>query len=195
MKPREKLAAVIIIAFIVVLLIAAFLPTLGTADQTRCTANLKALSIALSTYAGDHDMLLPAAADWAETLGPHYLEDLTIATCPAARPSAEQLQAYAGHKLRLPVGYALLRPLGGVNSGRVYESEKIPMLFDSDLFQPNASGDPSAIVFRHADKKANVCFADGHVEPVTAAPAVPAKLLTSDAEVEQNLRETAGGGE
>jgi prepilin-type processing-associated H-X9-DG protein len=185
MKPSEKVAAAIIVTVIIVLLGAAFVPTIGTAGQTRCTSNLRAMSLALATYCGDQDQSLPPAGNWAEALGTHYLEDITIATCPLARPTTEHRKAYEGHELRLPVGYALFRPMGGVRNTRVFESEKIPMLYDADLFEPNANGDLSVLALRHAGKKANICFADGHVDPVTAPPAVPAKLFFADDETEE----------
>jgi prepilin-type processing-associated H-X9-DG protein len=185
MKPSEKLAAAIIVALVLVLLGATFVPTLGSADQKHCYSNLRALSLALATYAGDQDQVLPPADTWAEALGTHYLEDVTIATCPAARPKAEQLAAYEGHELRVPLGYALLRAMGGADNTRVREADKIPMLFDSDLFKPNANGDLSNLVLRHKGKQAMVCFADGHVDPVSAVPPMPDKLFVTEAEAEE----------
>jgi prepilin-type processing-associated H-X9-DG protein/prepilin-type N-terminal cleavage/methylation domain-containing protein len=55
----ELVTVISIIAVLAALLIAGMRRSLGTADRATCSANLRTVSVAIISYAGDHDQALP----------------------------------------------------------------------------------------------------------------------------------------
>lgn len=191
MKPTEKVAAVITIGVIAIIIAVALAPTIRSAPQQSCANNLKTLSLALSAYCEDTEMHLPPADGWANALVPRYLETPGSAVCPAARPTAEQVAAYQGAARRLPVGYALFRPMAVADARLLNEPEKTPLVFDATVFGPGATGDLSVLDTARHPGGAMIAYADQHIEPSTAAPQLPARLFLSPQEFEAEAKAAA----
>ena len=178
LKPNEMVAAVIIVAFVLVIVAVGLYPTLHQATSKQCLANLKEVNTAISLYAGDNGVTFPRAENWADVLAPQYLEDINRLVCPSAQPTPEQLAGLKnGEGPGVPIGYAVFRPLVCLPTSRFADPAKTPVVFDSTDIRRDAVADITTLDLRHVGKVGNISFSDGHIESVSQAPAVPKPLF------------------
>ena len=177
MKRSEIVAAVLIAAFVVVVLVFGLYPSLRQAPAQYCLANLQHLATALNMYATSNDGYMPPGDRWADALAVFHVDDRSRLGCPDAKPTADDLARIDDTRTTPPsLGYSLLRELGGQRLHYLAEAERTPVLFDSSDLRANSSADASAMSFRHPGRAANVLFAAGDVKVVTEVP-VPASPL------------------
>ena len=177
-KRSEIAAAVIIIGFIAAVIVLGVYPALQSAPFDQCTANVKNVGTAIGLYCGDYGGFMLRAENWTEVLAPKYMDSLDPLSCPSAKPTAEQLARYQVEgAAKLPIGYALHKPVAGINSALLADPAKTPTLFDSSEYAPNATADLTTLDFRHTGKVANVMFGDGHIATPTSAPTLPKPFL------------------
>ncbi len=124
------------------------LPAKQLPPAAECAAQLKQLSTALQMYCQDHDERLPPADAWADGLFP-YTRRADLLVCPS-RPG-------------LASGYAFRSQFDRHPLSRIPAPEETPLLFESVLGVPNASGGLETYTTPHRGK-GNVVFADGHVK-------------------------------
>lgn len=186
LKPGELIAVVAIVIVIIIGIGFGVYPALRRAPRDQCISNAKQVIRAVSMYAADYAGLFPPADDWADLMFEgHYNDTKRIFVCPEASPTSEQLAAMDREDaLALPIGYSLFRPIAGANVMLIADMEHTPVLFDSDDYSPNSVGTLESLSFRHMGKTAVVLFADGHADPVKAAPQVPAKLFRTEQELQ-----------
>ena len=178
LKPNEMVAAVIIVAFVLVIVAVGLYPTLHQAATQQCLANLKAVGTAVSLYIGDNGGRFAPAESWTDGLGHQYMEDPNHLICPSAKPTAEQLaNLQSAEGPGVPIGYALFRPLAGSESNRIADGAKTPVVFDSTDIRRDAVADITTLDFRHVGKVGNVSFGDGHCESLSQAPVLPKPLF------------------
>ena len=127
------------------------------AMRLQDTANLKAISIALTQYVQDNDEFYPRAAHWMDTLSP-YLKDKTVLFDP--------FQPGARH-----YGYALNRTCSGKSLAAFAHPWETIAVFDSTLGTRNASdtGQSMRVSISGDTSGSNYLFVDGHVRWSRAA--------------------------
>ncbi len=186
LKPGELIAVIIIAIVIVIGIGFGVYPALRRAPRDQCVTNVKQVVRAVSMYAADYAGLFPPADNWADVMFEGSYTDMKRTfVCPEANPTSEQLEAMQrDDALALPIGYTLFRPIAGANVMLIADMEHTPVLFDSDDYSPNSVGTLETLSFRHMGKTAVVLFADGHADPVTAAPKVPARLFRTEQELQ-----------
>lgn len=185
LKPGELIAAVVIIIVIVIGAGFGVYPALRKAPRDQCVSNAKQVVTSLSLYAADYGGIFPPADGWTDLVFAGSYTDMRKAfVCPEANPTSEQLAPLQSEDgLALPVGYSLFRPIAGSNVSLIADMQHTPILFDSNDYRPNSVATLDSLAFRHVGRTAVVLFADGHADPMTAAPQVPGKLFKTEAEM------------
>jgi len=196
LKPGEMIAAVLALVLLVGAVAFGVYPSLRRAPRDQCLANMKQIATALGLYVADTGGALPPGPVWADALLPGFADSARSFVCPEASPTVEQLATLQrDDSLAIPIGFSFFRPLAGSDVSLIADMGGTPMLFDSRDFRPNSVATLEAMDFRHMGRTANVAYADGHGEPLTAAPQVPSKLFRSVEEAREAAEKAAEGGE
>ncbi len=189
LKKSELVAGVVVGIIIVVLAYyGAYIPIRNTPLKI-CQSRLKELSTGLQIYASSYGALPPARA-WRDLLSDKRVRSMDAFVCPEVHLSPAQYQQFEQRKAagiefsvpHIPDGYAIFRPITGIAGSRIADPAHTPLLYDSNLFLPNASDNLESLDFRHYGRRANVVFTDAHMEALPEAPQVPANILRAPGE-------------
>lgn len=123
------------------------------AKKSSCQSNLKQLGLGMMQAIQDANERFPDANSWQEAILP-YIRNPTLFSCPAA-PNLEH-------------GYAMNAALSRTYLALLDDPSSTPLLFDSQMNKPNASGGVEALCNppRHLGRN-NIVFADGHTASFT----------------------------
>ncbi|MDR3689613.1 MAG: DUF1559 domain-containing protein [Fimbriimonas sp.] len=123
------------------------------APRTVCLSNLKQLALAALMYSNDADDRFPPADRWMDVVESY-------------RTHEDVSHDVEGVPLR-GFGYAFRERLWSVDASELQNSNRLALIFDSDLTDRNAHSELWSIpqVGRHASSDGrvdNIAFADGH---------------------------------
>lgn len=144
------------------------------ARASRCLSNVKTLEMGVIQYAQDYDEKYPPAKQWMTRLEPYTIGPNGGAAENKNVRSPERMfhcpSVAAGRRESDKFGYAYNSLLTG-KSERDIAPSKIPMIYDSENLQKNASDPFKSVAYRHLYGAA-VGYADGHVhfEPAKKRP-------------------------
>lgn len=128
-----------------------FLSAKSAANSANCVSITKDLTMALLTYAEDHDDRLPAAVQWRTVLKEYGDSG---GKCALAKS---------------PYSNAFNLGLSAATLGEVDEPANTVMVFEADAWGPNAAGGKEWLAKRHGKSSlANVGMLDGHTTRVSS---------------------------
>ena len=148
--------SLLIVPILAAILFPVFAKSRDKAREVSCLSNEKLMGLALMQYAQDNDNLLPSQPNWMDATKPYMGGDERAFHCPTA--SGQDLSKY---------GYAFNSSARSQNISKIASPEKVPMVFDSDNLDRNATDAGSSLPSppRHGDGN-NVVFADGSARTV-----------------------------
>jgi prepilin-type N-terminal cleavage/methylation domain-containing protein/prepilin-type processing-associated H-X9-DG protein len=196
MKRKGFTLIEILVVMVIILIMAGILfPVLSSAkkkaNQSKCMAHLRQISMAVQMYAGDHDQMLPIGGyevetpeqpgftpkrrvQWHDLLADRYLKNWEVLSCPSA---SDRDYRYSYGANRFVMGW-----YGSVNLDQIpYDSytvmitEKVGR--DWVAWQPSDRDNPQLKEYwlpldpRHNDQL-NILYCDGHVKKVAVGELV-----------------------
>lgn len=139
----------LLVPIVFAILFPVFAQAKNAAKNTACMSNLKQLCSGALMYAAENDDKLPFATNWNDAVR-KYISREEVFGCPGV-PHRQY-------------GYAYSDSLSGVILGQMAIPRNEPMIFDSNLREPNAHSDLSTLSTGGRHLKTNIGYADGHVE-------------------------------
>ena len=123
------------------------------AKKSSCQSNLRQLGLGMMQLIQDIKERFPKDSDWQEAILP-YVRNADLFSCPGA-PNLQN-------------GFAMNAALSDAYLMLLEDPSRTPLLFDSALNQPNASGGFESLCNppRHLGRN-NIVFADGHTASFT----------------------------
>jgi prepilin-type processing-associated H-X9-DG protein len=156
------------IACLLVVMFFLFFPVGGgmnkeSARKTTCLSNTKQIALAMVMYANDYDSRFPLASAWMDSLTSEVKNE-HIFHCPAL-PNTWSLSD--DQLAKAPYGYAMNRFLAGVNSEKLTEPEKMPLVYESKDLSRSVTGylTDLPVPGRHNGSN-NFAMADGHAKSI-----------------------------
>lgn len=139
----------LLVPILAAILFPVFSQAKNAAKNEECIMNLRQICNGASMYAAENDNKLPLAENWNGALDMYTsLED--VFHCPGVP-----------HR---NYGYAYNDSLSGLAVAQIAMPQTEPMIFDSNLREPNAHSDLSTLSTSGRHMKTNIGYVDGHVE-------------------------------
>ncbi len=138
----------LLVPILAAILFPVFSQAKNSAKNTMCMSNLKQLSNGALMYAAENDDKLPFATNWNDAVRKYVIKE-DVFHCPGVPHM---------------YGYAYSDSLTSLALGQIAMPQNEPMIFDSNLREPNAHSDLSTLPTSGRHTKVNLGYADGHVE-------------------------------